>query len=251
MRYCESEHYRGRAVAPVTTGAGATSYFDPGVPIAVMAALEVWTLRVHVAAGVVALLAGGVALATTKGGRRHRRAGRVFVGSMAVVVGTVFPLLALDPTTDRIFLALVAVFSGYLAFSGYRVLSRKRPTDEAGAADWVGAAGVILACLALGGWGVNRVLGGDTFGVVMAAFGTIGLAFGAVDVRTFRADDPGEEWTVVHLTRMLGALIATVTAVSAVNLAAVPWVPEAVAWLWPTAVGVPLIAYWANEYGRE
>lgn len=213
-----------------------------------MASLEVWTLWVHIAAGVVALGAGAVALVTTKGGRRHRRAGKVFLVSMAVVVGTVFPLLVFDPTSLRVFLSLVAVFSGYLAFSGYRVLSRKRPPDEASAVDWVAAVAVVLACLALGGWGVDRLVFGGEFGFVMVVFGGIGLAFGGYDLTAFRAADGGSEWMVTHLQRMVGAFIATVSAVSAVNLT---HLLGSVAWLWPTAAFVPLIVYWSNEYGNS
>ncbi len=209
-----------------------------------MVSLEAVALALHVAAGVVALFAGLGALATTKGGLAHRRAGRVYVAAMAVVVGTVPVLLALDPTTLRAFLALVAVFSGYLAFSGYRVLSRKRPADDAHAVDWAAAGLVVAACLALGGWGVALLAAGDAFGVVMATFGGIGLSFGGADLRAFRAA-AGEEWLVDHLSRMVGAYVATVTAVSVVNHGPVP---EVVAWLWPTAVGVPLILYWQGRY---
>lgn len=211
-----------------------------------MPTLETWVLRVHVAAGTVAVLGGLGAIATEKGGLRHRQAGKTFVASMAVVVGTAFALLVFDPAGLRVFLALVAVFSGYLAFSGYRVLSRKRPTDDADPVDWAAAAGVVVACLALGGWGVARLVAGNEFGVVMVAFGAIGLVFGVSDARTFRADDADGPWTVAHLQRMLAAFVATVSAVSAVNLT--PYLGF-VAWLLPTIVGVPVIAYWSREYG--
>ena len=46
-------------------------------------------LGVHIASGAVALLAGLVAAVTEKGGRRHVRAGRTYIASMAVVVTTV------------------------------------------------------------------------------------------------------------------------------------------------------------------
>jgi hypothetical protein len=210
-----------------------------------MPTAEGWTLWLHVAAGVVALLSGIGALATAKGGPWHRRAGRSFVVSMGVVVGTVVPLLAFDPTPFRVFLTLVAVFSGYLAFSGYRVLSRKRPTDEPQAVDWFATAGVVLACAGLGGWGLSLVRGGDSFGLVMVVFGGIGLVFGVGDVWTFRTGGRREVWTVSHLQRMIAAFIATVSAVSAVNLADLLGV---VAWLWPTIVGTPLIVYWARKY---
>lgn len=212
-----------------------------------MSTPETGTLWLHVGAGVLALLAGAVALATEKGGRRHRRAGRVFVASMGVVVGTVFALLAFDPTSARVFLTLVAIFSGYLAFSGYRVLSRKRPADRAGTVDWIAAGSVVLACLGLLGLGADRLATGETFGVVLVVFGAIGIGFGGNDVRAFRAPDGQSPWMVAHLQRMVGAFVATVTAVSAVNLTGAIGVA---AWLWPTAVGIPLIAYWSREYGH-
>jgi len=56
--------------------------------------------------------------------------------------------------------------------------------------------------------------------------------------------DERDEWMVHHLQRMIGAFIATVSAVSAVNLAPMLGI---LAWLWPTIVGVLLLAYWSNE----
>lgn len=213
--------------------------------VVAMATLETLTLWLHIAAGTVALGAGVVALVTTKGGRRHRRAGRVFVYAMAVVVGTVLPLVVLAPTSFRIFLTLVAIFSGYLAFSGYRVLGRKRPADGAAPVDWAAAGLVVVASAALGGWGLLRLAGGTTFGVVLVVFGAIGLGFGGTDLRTFRGGDGVGDWMVTHLQRMVAAFIATVSAVSAVNLTGPLGV---VAWLWPTAVFVPLITYWSRKY---
>ena len=209
-----------------------------------MPTVEEWSLWLHIVAGTVALLAGVIALVTTKGGRRHRQAGRMFLVSMGVVVATVFVLLALDATSFRIILTLVAIFSGYLAFSGYRWLSRKRPSSTAHVIDWGAAASVILACVGLGVWGVTWFLDGRSFGIVMVVFGGIGVAFGTMDMRLFHSDDHGE-WMVSHLQRMIGAFIATVSAVSAVNLTPLLGI---VAWLWPTVLGIPLIYYWSDKY---
>ncbi len=209
-----------------------------------MVTAEAATLWAHIAAGVVALAAGGVALVTEKGGRRHRRAGRVYVAAMAIVVVTVLPLFVLDPTFFRTFLLLVAVFSGYFAFSGYRVLARKRPSDDPAVVDWAAAVAVVVACVALGAWGVTVVAGGDSFGVVMVVFGGIGGLLGGSDLRAYWRNADGA-WLVDHLSWMVGAYIATVTAVSVVNLS---MAPDVVGWLWPTGVGVPLIWYWQAEY---
>lgn len=213
-----------------------------------MSTVQPVILLVHIAAGVAALFAGIGAVVTTKGGLRHRQAGKTYVASMGVVVGTVLPLFLFDPTDFFLqFLLLVAVFSGYLAFSGYRVLSRKRPKDTAAPVDWVAASLVVLACLGLAGMGGSLLADGDSFGVVMAVFGLIGGSFGVADIRIFAGSDDGA-WIEDHLSRMLGAFIATVTAVSAVNLT---MLPRIVTWLGPTAVGVPLIFYWKRKYGSD
>ncbi|WP_247730657.1 hypothetical protein [Halovivax limisalsi] len=212
-----------------------------------MSPVETWTLRIHVAAGVVALIAGFGALVTIKGGRRHRLAGTGFLLAMSGVVATVIALLAIDPTASRGILTLVAIFSGYLAFSGFRALSRSRERNGVRAVDWVAAGGVLLACLSLGAWGGTRMLDGRNFGIVLVAFGTIGVAFGLLDVRSFRSER-GEERLVSHLQRMTGAFIATVSAVSAVTLAPALGIA---AWLWPTILGVPLIAYWSRAYATD
>ena len=209
-----------------------------------MPTLEELTLWIHIAGGTVALVAGVGALITKKGGFRHRGAGKVFLVSMGVVVGTVVILLPLDPTPLRAILTLVAIFSGYLAFSGYRALSRKRPAQTGHLVDWTAAGSVILACLGLGVWGISWVLDGRSFGIVMLVFGGIGIAFGTMDIRLFQTSK-SEEWMVNHLQRMIGAFIATVSAVSAVNLTPVMGIA---AWLWPTAVGIPLIYYWSKKH---
>lgn len=210
-----------------------------------MISFENSTLWIHIAAGIVALLTGAIALVT--GGLHHRQAGRTYVVSMGVVVVTVLPLLVLDPSPIRVFLTLIAIFSGYLAFSGYRVLSRKRPVDDAGTVDWAAAVFVVGACLILGGWGVGLLLGGDSFGTVMIVFGVIGLTVGFSDLRAFRDSGRREPWMIDHLSRMIGAYIATVTAVSAVNFT---MISPVVSWLWPTAIGVPLIWYWFRKYSN-
>ena len=81
---------------------------------------------IHISAGMLALVLAPLAMLTVKGGRAHRRWGTIYFWSMAVVASTAVVLALWRP---QIFLALLAVFSFYLAFTGYRVLSRKRPTQ--------------------------------------------------------------------------------------------------------------------------
>lgn len=77
----------------------------------------------HVIAGLVAIVFGVFAYATTKGGPRHRRSGLFFLGLMAIVILTA--LFGVLFFRDRPFLTVVTVQSFYFSYSGYRVLQTK------------------------------------------------------------------------------------------------------------------------------
>ncbi len=70
-------------------------------------------LVVHIAAGFGSFLIAPVALATTKGGKAHKRWGMVYLWCMGGVAVTALPMALYRPV---LFLALVAIFSFYLAF---------------------------------------------------------------------------------------------------------------------------------------
>lgn len=73
--------------------------------------------------------------------------------------------------------------------------------------------------------------------------------FAGQDVVTFyRGPQLRFDWFYRHIARMLGGYIATVTAVSAVNLTMLPTI---VRWLWPTVIGTPLIVVWIRRYQRR
>src|SRR6266852_6457338 len=114
------------------------------------------TLRwIHISAGMLALGLAPVAMLTVKGGRAHRRWGKIYFWSMAVVASTAVMLALWRP---QIFLALLAVFSFYQAFTGYRALSRKRPAQGQGplAIDWTAALSTFAASAALAVFGFVR-----------------------------------------------------------------------------------------------
>ena len=59
-------------------------------------------LGVHVAAGAVSFVMAPIALATAKGGRAHRRWGKVYFWAMAVVASTALALLLTGHSVSRI-----------------------------------------------------------------------------------------------------------------------------------------------------
>ena len=205
------------------------------------------TLRwIHIAAGALALVLAPLAMLTVKGGRAHRRWGKIYFWSMAVVAATAVIVALWRP---KIFLALLAVFSFYMAFSGYRTLWRKRPTHGEGPTtlDWTAAGltfGVSAAMVVLG-----LIRPGEAWqrlGIVPVVFGILGMILAGLDIAKFvRPPADRHAWWFAHMGGMLGSYIATVSAFSVVNFT---FLPTAVRWLWPTVIGTPLIVVWIAYY---
>ena len=201
-------------------------------------------LFLHILAGVLALAAAGAALGAAKGGRLHRRAGGAYAAAMAAVGLSALVLALARPSP---FLFAVGVFSLFLVFTGWRAATvrdgRPRPVDHAGGAV-MAASG--LAMLGWGGWGLATGAGAQP--VILLVFGAIGLSMAAADLRAWRRGPiAGKDRIARHLGRMLGGVIATVTAAGVVNLG---FLPDLLVWLGPTVLITPVIAWWTARVTR-
>jgi uncharacterized membrane protein len=211
-----------------------------------MDSLIVSVRSLHILAGTIALFVAPIPMLTAKGGRTHRRWGMVYFWAMALVALTAVVLAVWRPV---VFLALVAVFSFYAAFSGYRALFRKRPAQGQAATrlDWGAALVTFAASAALALLGlVSRGPAWYRVGVVPTVFGVLGMVLSGLDLRKFAWPSADRQrWWYDHMAGMLGSYIATVTAFSVVNFT---FLPTTVRWLWPTAIGTPLIVLWITYY---
>ena len=208
-------------------------------------------LGVHIAAGASSFVLAPVALATAKGGKQHKRWGMVYLWSMGVVAATALPMALYRPV---LFLALVAVFSFYLAFSAYRVL-RLKDLVRGGSArpvDWIAAVICFSASASLAGFGAFRPAWVQGMGIVAIVFGLIGMRAAGVQMWSF-VRKPSEKmfWWYTHLGNFIGSYIAAWTAFSVVTLPRL--LPHAgkILWLWPTAIGVPAIVIITAYYKRK
>ncbi len=209
----------------------------------------------HVVAGGIALVVAPLALAARKGGRWHRRWGLAFAWSMAAVCATAI-VLAL--AGRNYLMVLLAVFSFHLTGAGWRALYLKK-LHRGQRATWVdrllhGTAGMFNFCLLL--WGLGGLLlrhEHDRLYPIFTVFGAIGTLLVLHHARKFfKRRHERHEWFFDHFTGMIAGYIATVSAFSAVNIA--PRLPEsmaAVAWLWPTVVGAPIIWLLVRHYKRR
>ncbi|MBN9383128.1 MAG: hypothetical protein J0H74_20390 [Chitinophagaceae bacterium] len=205
-------------------------------------------LILHIIGGFFALISGAIAMLTRKGGRIHRRNGKIYFVCMTVV----FVSAVILSTAHHIpFLLMVGFFSYYMVVRGYRILYLKNlgRGQRPAVLDWtiVLLAGGFIICLL--GWGIVHAIRGPGMGYVAIVFGGLGSSFLAGDVRKFlRPSTEKMHWWYTHIAGMCGGYIATVTAFVVVNVQMNPgWVP----WLLPTAIGGPLIARTITKYKKR
>lgn len=77
----------------------------------------------HVSAGIIAIAMGVVAYASIKGGKTHRKFGRLFLAFISVVIITAFAGVLVF--VDRPFLTIVTLQAAYLSYTGFRVTKLK------------------------------------------------------------------------------------------------------------------------------
>ena len=198
--------------------------------------IQLILLAVHIAAGSISLATAGVALITAKGGRWHVLAGRVYAAGMTIVFLTAVPLAILGGST---FLFLIALFSFYLVFAGWRFARNRQ--RRAHPVDWIAVSAISVTGLCMWGYAVALGIYGSSQWVTLLIFGGIALALGLADARFHRSQPGGQRRVARHLTNMMAGTIATITAVTVVNVDMEPvWAP----WILPTVVITPLIVWW-------
>jgi hypothetical protein len=111
-------------------------------------------LALHIAGGSVAMIAGTVALALRKGGRRHVVAGNIFFAAMLVMASigaVVAPFLLTAQGNPKLFDSIAGFFTCYLVVTGWLTVRRKAGTiGRAEVAAFVFAALLAAATLLLG-----------------------------------------------------------------------------------------------------
>lgn len=208
-----------------------------------MKSVQTIVIVLHVLAGSVALLSMWLPMFSKKGGKLHRRAGWVYVWSMAVVSVSAIVAsgvrLALEPNRREgaLFLMMVAILGGVATWWGVSVLQQKSRSRASCPVDWVASAALLLSGLAgIVYWALGAML-------LFAIFGALNVAIGARFLHTLRtAPSSRWWWWFEHFFGMIVACIGTVTAFLVVNYASAPEalrnaIPSVAVWVAPGIVG--------------
>jgi hypothetical protein len=200
----------------------------------------------HIAGGFLGLVIAPVAMWAYKYGRAHRTAGYAYVAAMLLAVST---SLVLAYVRSSLFLFLIGLFSGYLSISGLSTVRRRGARGTW--FDWglLGVFGVTGAAMVTVGLGVGFRASGDGTGMVLLVFGSLAVVIAARDGRLLPRVVGPSEWVPKHLSAMCASYLASVSAFSATQLVFLH--STAARFLWPTAVGVPLVVWASIKWKRK
>ena len=195
----------------------------------------------HITAGSVAVAGMIVAMACQKGGLWHRRGGNAYALGMAItlVLATIVSIM-----TRNVFLLLVGSFSSYFVYTGWR-LAKARNGVRSILDQYVTWSMLFVSALMVV-YGIFQIVTGITMGITLLIFGILAALPAWEDFKLGGQWPKGKERVKLHLERMGGASIATLTAVFVVN---VQTNPDFIAWLLPSIVIVPFIIYWSRRIG--
>jgi len=198
-------------------------------------------LGLHISCGVCAFVLAPLALVTAKGGKAHRRCGKLYFWCMAAVACSALIMALWRPI---LLLALIAIFSFYAAFGAYRVLGQKNLSGRQSpisALDWAAAILCFVASAALALFGAFWPELVQNLRIPSIVFGFVGMRVSIAAIWRFIQPPTDKKfWWYVHLQGMIGSYIAALTAFTVVTIGPLlhgAW------WLWlvPISIGLPAI----------
>jgi len=204
------------------------------------------TLVLHTIAGFTALTVGVVPFMAKKGGKLHNTTGKVFYYAMVFVAISAFGLATFRFSP---FLLMVGLLTLYATMTGYRGLQLKRQQATRGQLrDWGLLISVALGLLFTVWQTFSRYGTGNTsILILVSVFGSLLAVDLLSDIWLFsgRKTMTNKRWIRYHIGRISGAYIAACTAFLVNN---VQTEPAFIAWLLPTAIGIPLVSALRRRY---
>ncbi len=168
---------------------------------------------IHIIAGLVAILAGAMAMIAAKGSPLHRKAGNLFTISMLIMTGSA-AIVSFFLRTDHV-TGVVALVTAYLVVTSWLVVKRK-VEDSARLLAGLALAAALVGVYSLSLWfnfveDPKTLITKNSPPQALVFFGVVSLLCAALDVRLLRAGQiAGAQRLVRHLWRMCFAmLIAT------------------------------------------
>jgi hypothetical protein len=201
-------------------------------------------ILLHIIFGSAALIAGGIALLSAKGGTKHRKAGKLFAIFLSVVITT--GLIGIFFFNTNIFLLVITMISFYQGYSGYRVLQHKEKGPTAVDA-MVTVATVMAAAYFI--YYINSTTFIWSATVVYSTLGWLGVVT-LYDFFRFAISRQryASVWIYEHIVKMTGAFTAILSAFigTVLPISFQPW-----SQLLPSVFGTLIILAFCRWWGQQ
>lgn len=198
-------------------------------------------IYLHAFLGGVGLLTGILSVLVKKGGVNHVKTGKIFTFSM-LSSSLISLIVARSPHHENLFLFLIGIFTIYLILAGNRAVTFKSKAK----ADWIDqliSGTMFLVSLLMILIGVNG-MEQQSNSILYIFFGSFGTFMTIRDFQTFKVfKEKKNAWLKSHLGRMIGALIASITAFLVAGLQ----IGTTLVWILPTLLGTLYIIFWTKK----
>ncbi|MGB6150954.1 MAG: hypothetical protein WBG48_03090 [Pricia sp.] len=209
-----------------------------------MESLITYAIYIHAFLGGVGLVTGIGSIVVKKGGRSHKKMGKLF--SIGMIGSSLISLpIACMPGHKSLFLFVIGVFTIYLVLVGNRSLTFKsRKKQKATPLDLGISMGMLLFSTAMLVYGIYGLIYGLANNILFFTFGFFGMLLTVRDFMFYKKyGTSSNEWLLNHITKMLAALIASFTAFIVAGLG----IGTLLAWILPSIIGTVLIIYWRRK----
>ncbi|QFZ55671.1 hypothetical protein FEZ18_13120 [Oceanihabitans sp. IOP_32] len=203
-------------------------------------------IYIHAFFGGIGLITGIASIIVKKGSVLHKRMGKLF--SIGMISSSVISIpISWMPNHENLFLFLIGLFTIYLVLAGNRALTYKTKVKP-DRIDKMISGCMLLFSLIMIIIGIYGVFNNTSFSILYLFFGGFGLFLSIKDFLFYNNfSRPKHSWLISHLGKMIGALIASITAFIVAGLG----IGNLIAWTVPTILGTVYIVYWKRKMKRK
>ncbi|MEA9412400.1 hypothetical protein [Flavobacterium sp. PL02] len=199
-------------------------------------------IYIHAFFGGVGLITGIGSVIVKKGKPLHRKMGKLF--SIGMLTSSILSLIVCCfPKHHNIFLFLIGLFTIYLVISGNRALTFKNKA-KADLTDKITSGTMLFFSVIMISLGIFCQLNSIENGILFTFFGGFGFYMTVKDFIYFRnLSEKNKGWLSKHIGKMIGALIASITAFIVAGLG----IGNIITWITPSIIGTLYIIYWNRK----
>jgi uncharacterized membrane protein len=199
-------------------------------------------IYIHAFFGGIGLITGIGSVIVKKGKPLHRKMGKLF--SIGMLTSSILSLIVCCfPKHHNIFLFLIGLFTIYLVISGNRALTFKNKA-KADLTDKITSGTMLFFSVIMISLGIYCQLNSIENGILFTFFGGFGFYMTVKDFIYFRnLSEKNKGWLSKHIGKMIGALIASITAFIVAGLG----IGNIITWITPSIIGTLYIIYWNRK----